>query len=145
MEGDDNHEKKKDEGVGWLQSTANMFVIIEAVINIVSHLTTMYRHYCDITKEVSPGEAPPYREVDENHQQQPRTPSYPLNPPEDVQTDNESEQCKICITNKCRTINLPCGHMVFCFGCCKHFIENNYEHACPMCRARIKEIKIYYN
>ena len=147
MENDDN--RKKEEKGGWLQNTANWFVIIEAVINIVSHLTRIYSDYNEITKVNSPVENDNTNNNNNAHnndnQNNMRSPAYPLNPPNDIETDNESEACKICFTNKIQTINLPCGHLVFCFACCNHFIANNYIHNCPICRQLIKEIKITYN
>jgi hypothetical protein len=148
----DNNNKKDDkEKGGWLQSTANLFIIVEAVINIVSHLTQIYRNYNDITKEnvhpnvnnnnIADGEDD--REYDNPNNM--RSPAYPLNPPEDIETENEEDSCKVCMTNKIRTVNLPCGHLVFCFACCTNFITNNYTHNCPICREKIKEIKIIYN
>ena len=143
MENDDN--RKNEEKAGWLQSTANWFVIIEAVINIVSHLTRMYSHYNEITKENNiPSDSNNNNPQQENENNM-RSPAYPLNPPNDVETDIESEACKVCLTNKIQTINLPCGHLVFCFSCCNNFIATNYVHDCPICRQRIKEIKIVYN
>lgn len=142
----ENNDNKKDDNKkqGWLQSAANLFIIVEAVINIVSHLTQIYKNYSDITKEENIIGEEQNRDNEDNPNNM-RSPAYPLNPPEDVETDNENECCKVCMTNKIRTINLPCGHLVFCFGCCRNFISNNYVHNCPMCRERIKEIKIVYN
>ena len=166
---DDENNEKKNKG-SWIQSTANFFVIIEAVINIVSHLTHMYHVYQEHNKHdlgnenmdagvgvegigVNDGvEGGEVGGVDlrvgvqrNNIPEQGRSPAFPLNPPEDIETEIENDACKICMTNKIRTINLPCGHMVFCFACCRNFVSNNFQHDCPMCRAKISEIKIVYN
>ena len=146
---DDNNKKEKG---SWLQSAANIFVIIDAVVNIVSHLSQMYNWYQEYNKktpiidgrENNENYNDNYNYNDENNEQM-RSPIFPLNPPDDVETDIESESCKICMDNKIQTINLPCGHMVFCFGCSRDFVSNNYEHNCPICRTRITEIKIVYN
>jgi hypothetical protein len=140
----DGHEEKKS---SWLQSTANFFVIVEAVMRIVSHLAQMYYSYTDITKEANNEVGDDNvnirypEDIGENNN---RSPSYPLNPPDDIETDVENDACKVCMTNKIRTINLSCGHLVFCFQCCRDFISTNYVHNCPICRERIKEIKMIY-
>jgi len=71
-----------------------------------------------------------------------KTPSFPLNPPVDYEGLNENETCKICLINKIRTINLECGHLVFCFKCSKDFILKNMQHKCPLCREYITKIKM---
>lgn len=142
---DENNKNNDGKKGGWLQSAANFFVIIEAVINIVSHLTHIYRNYNDIAKENVPTVIENNNNLGEDNPNNMRSPAYPLNPPDDIETDNDNEACKVCMTNKIRTINLPCGHLVFCFACCTNFITTNYVHNCPICRERIKEIKIVYN
>jgi Zinc finger, C3HC4 type (RING finger) len=77
-----------------------------------------------------------------SHKTPHKTPSFPLNPPADYESLNENETCKICLINKLRTINLKCGHSVFCFECSKRFILNNIQHKCPLCREDIIKIKM---
>ena len=161
---DDNNENKKEGN--WLQSTANFFIIIESTLNIARYISQIYYAY-QTYKDVENNNVD--REYNNNNNndnndsgdfsgdfrgdyrgdyrgERPlRSPSFPLNPPEDVETDVESETCKICFTNKIRTVNLPCGHLVFCFGCSRDFVTNNVNHVCPICRERITQIKIVYN
>ena len=89
--------------------------------------------------QMNPEEREPERE------EQPRSPAFPLNPPEDIEAEVENDTCKICLTNKIRTVNLPCGHLVFCFQCCREFVSNNVQHNCPICREHITRIQMVYN
>ena len=141
-----NNDTKKSKS--WLESAANIFVIIEAVIKIVYHVANIYHVYQE-QKEPTTSQRDHHHDRFEvpEPQNENISPSFPLNPPDDVELNDEDDDktsCKICMTNKIRTINLPCGHMVFCFGCCRNFVSNNFQHMCPICRARISEIKIAY-
>ena len=78
-----------------------------------------------------------------NEYRKPRkSPSFPINPPFDEESSNENETCKICLTNKIKTINLNCRHLVFCFECSKDFVLKNIQHKCPICRELITKIKM---
>jgi hypothetical protein len=48
--------------------------------------------------------------------------------------------CKICYDNMNNTVNLPCGHMIFCTQC-----ANKYNNKiCPVCNQKMTEIKKVY-
>ena len=145
---DDNNGRKGS----WLQSTANFFIIVESVFNIATYLSQIYYAYHDRKQETAPPEIY-IHEPNVPHQQPtappregpPRSPSYPSNPPDDEETDDDENACKICFTNRIRTVNLPCGHLVFCFQCTREFVANNIQHVCPICRERITQIKMIFN
>ena len=153
----ENNDKDNKE---WLQTATNWAFIIESVFNIISHVSHIYHIYSEETKDSNtpnqiPNQIPNSEAVGavgavgavvngQDGDILDMTPSFPLNPPEDVETEQESETCKICLTNKIRTVNFPCGHPVFCFRCSGEFIENNYQHKCPICRQDISEIRMIY-
>jgi hypothetical protein len=60
----------------------------------------------------------------------------------DVQTDDESIQCKVCLSNKVKTCIVPCGHLVLCLECAG-ILKNSSDdqtHPCPLCRSPIHQI-----
>lgn len=151
-----NDENKKEEG-GYLYRIANFFVIAESLVKIVYNVSKLYFEYQshksrieeDETSNFSHPASPPQTSERVAERNDNQSPSYPLNPPNDTElTENDIEDrdaCKVCLTNKIRTVNLPCGHLVFCFSCTRNFITNNFQHNCPICRVKITEIKMIYN
>ena len=43
----------------------------------------------------------------------------------------EENECVICLSNKCDTIFLPCGHLCTCRECALNILE--YQRSCPLC------------
>lgn len=66
-------------------------------------------------------------------------PSAPLDLPSDLPSapplapveTYQSNECVICLENKCNIIFLPCGHVCACWNCEAGLTE------CPLCRATI--------
>ena len=170
MSENDENESNDKKKSGWLQSTANFFVILESALNIARYVSDIYYLYQNYKEDneyrnananaananasntnanaANAAEEDQFANENANayaNQQPPRSPSFPLNPPPDVEAENDKETCTICLTNKIRTVNLPCGHLVFCFQCSREFISSNMEHDCPICRKRIEQIRIVYN
>lgn len=169
MSQDDNNDNKKEGS--YLQKIANFFIIAESLVKIVYNVSQLYFAYQshkndrELGDDVNRGNGGNERNErnggnegnggnEENggngrERNNNQSPSYPLNPPNDTElTENDVENrdaCKVCLTNKIRTVNLPCGHLVFCFSCTRNFITNNFQHNCPICRVKITEIKMIYN
>lgn len=152
-----NDENKKEEG-GYLYKIANFFVIAESLVKIVYNVSRLYFEYQthknrvedDNNSSAQNSHSQSYAaDRGSNERSDNQSPPYPLNPPEDTKLpeegDDEKDACKVCLTNKIRTVNLPCGHLVFCFACTRNFITNNFQHNCPICRVKITEIKMIYN
>lgn len=62
-----------------------------------------------------------------------------------VETQDEDDQCIVCLTYKRDFACVPCGHMAYCGGCA----EEAHEHTprCPMCRqeSTAPPMKIWHN
>jgi len=63
-----------------------------------------------------------------------------MRPADDVHTDNENEQCSVCLDNKKVCVVLDCGHKCLCITCAKALQTNR----CPICNEDIREIKRVY-
>jgi hypothetical protein len=67
--------------------------------------------------------------------------------PSDVNDNNvevpEDDNCKVCFEKKAITVNLPCGHVVYCLACTHRCVTAD-KHECPVCRANITEVKRIY-
>ena len=53
----------------------------------------------------------------------------------DEETENESEQCRMCFMNK-KNVVMGCGHMILCISCTKQVLISK-NPACPTCRKKI--------
>ena len=50
-----------------------------------------------------------------------------------------TQRCKVCLTNKCTVVFLPCTHLATCSECATRLIE------CPICRKRATHmIEVFY-
>ena len=56
--------------------------------------------------------------------------------------------CTICMDSKCCVL-LNCGHSNFCYSCIRglYYYNESHEipHNCPICREKIRTIKVKYN
>ena len=56
--------------------------------------------------------------------------------------------CTICLDSECCVL-LNCGHSNFCYYCIRKLYYYNESHGiphhCPMCREKVKTIKVKYN
>ena len=55
-------------------------------------------------------------------------------------TDEETNECAICLTNPIDTLLVPCGHTI-CFDCAKKWFDDNFD--CPFCRDKSCRYRIY--
>lgn len=152
-----NDENEKENSKDWLSKLSNAIIIIEYTARLVSHLSNIYTAW-QIEKSTSgsthDAQHPP------NPQHAPSAPHEDLHesgvvlPPNidrlaqqyDRVAETENNACKICLTNEIKTINLNCGHLVFCFICAKQYTSRHLEMdsdtvKCPICRQALKEIK----
>ena len=71
--------------------------------------------------------------------------TYP-NKGEDVKvTDNTKDEdtCLICFERVRKTINLPCGHICYCFRCTKELGQRETKN-CALCRAQLTSVQPFY-
>lgn len=145
MENNEDDKDKDKNSTSWTTSIANFLVIAESSIRIISYLYRMYDIWNDNKQCVNYEENYNFQQNNNNNNQDEDI-KFPIdNLPEDEETDDQSVQCKICITNKIRTINNPCGHAVFCIECmneCINVSGNNL--VCPICRAPINKINLIF-
>jgi hypothetical protein len=133
MGNEENEENKRD----WVSTLSNAIIIVEYTARLISHISNVYYNIwknnrkspsltCDVYGSRNGGVILP-----EN-----------LNQllVQDKEAENEKCACKICLTNEIKTINLNCGHLVFCFECTKRCAENG-DSKCPICRQELIEIK----
>lgn len=63
--------------------------------------------------------------------------AYRFEEREDSTTENDSEQCDICMDNKKCMLYNPCNHMASCNTCAKDIWEKT--KMCPICRETIQK------
>lgn len=132
MGNEENKENKRD----WVSTLSNAIIIIEYTARLISHISNVY----SVWKKSENSATPPSGD-DANV-----SVILPENLPgllvQDKEAENEKCACKICLTNEIKTINLNCGHLVFCFECAKRCAENTENQVkCPICRQELIEIK----
>eukprot|EP00747_Dinoflagellata_sp_TGD_P168706 gnl/TRDRNA2_/TRDRNA2_195748_c0_seq1.p1 gnl/TRDRNA2_/TRDRNA2_195748_c0~~gnl/TRDRNA2_/TRDRNA2_195748_c0_seq1.p1 ORF type:complete len:297 (-),score=47.73 gnl/TRDRNA2_/TRDRNA2_195748_c0_seq1:90-908(-) len=60
----------------------------------------------------------------------------------DLEAQNDSERCVICMVNKRATVLLPCRHHLACHKCSVILHRRGRCHGtCPVCRQQISEVK----
>jgi len=64
---------------------------------------------------------------------------------DDEKATSESDTCTICMVNKKKWVNVPCGHYGTCLGCAYEMYKDKTKHLkCVICRADITQvIKLY--
>jgi hypothetical protein len=68
-------------------------------------------------------------------------------PKKDVATDDPEKRCNICLVHERCCAAVPCGHMLFCNGCARTYVnkkKKDEECQCPNCRAPIVQIVQIY-
>jgi hypothetical protein len=58
---------------------------------------------------------------------------------EDTPTTEQDDRCVICLDNKIRTVLVPCGHAIMCFGCANEWIKVGTKE-CPICNIKHENI-----
>jgi len=57
---------------------------------------------------------------------------------DDVMTDNETEQCSICMERKKQCVYVPCGHFNTCLSCTHQiYNQNGKTLVCSICKASV--------
>ena len=56
-----------------------------------------------------------------------------------LSTDNESNECKICMEKQKNVVLVPCGHTM-CDGCAQKFQKGQ----CPTCRTRVSSTQKFF-
>lgn len=87
--------------------------------------------------------------VESDESDEPSVPSIPsvssLPDGEDVKGQPDVDDlCQTCAENKLCTINLPCGHLYFCIKCSNDYVSVYNKKTCPVCNAKITEIKKFF-
>lgn len=52
-----------------------------------------------------------------------------------ILSENEAEQCSVCMINKKKYASVPCGHLCLCGGC-----ANQIKEKCPICNNKVTSI-----
>jgi hypothetical protein len=65
---------------------------------------------------------------------------------EDEATEDDSENCSICLANRRCCACLPCGHRSTCIGCSNELMKSSNEKKlqCPVCRQATERIVRIY-
>merc|ERR1711963_369345 len=92
-------------------------------------ITALEEEMCQGKLQQAPVSAPPAGDIAPSAPLQ--TEDLPSAPPLAPVETYQSNECVICLENKCNIIFLPCGHVCSCWICEAGLTE------CPLCRATI--------
>ena len=68
-------------------------------------------------------------------------PPRPVPPPVTyMETDDEANQCAVCMVQPRNTLLRPCGHVSMCLTCAQRMLQQSPRAACVVCRSPIEDL-----
>ena len=78
---------------------------------------------------------------------EPKEETIPLPVGDDIVADDDTselDQCQICMENVKNTVNVPCGHSLFCIKCANDHVNVQNKEECLICNTKLNQIMNVY-